>query len=466
MGSRKTPTDRPGLTPQSIEALAQRPIDAEGLTPIQETAWMEVIGKMEEVYTDLLKDEVELEEKNAALEDAQRFIKSVLSSMSDLLIVCDDKSAIRQVNDAVCKLTGYTEDELQGSPLKNLIVAVEGDDLPRPFKLNEVCEADARLLTRNGQSDVFTLTCTARKDRRGRPAGNVITARPIGELRRAYAALEKAHADLKQSQQRMIYAEKMASVGRLVAGVAHELNNPISFVHANMNVLSGYANRLATYLDAVHAAPQSPELQALRRDLRIDSALSDLPPLIEGVVEGAERTRDIVKGLRRMSFSGAGEPTRIDVADIVDTALTWAQRGIKSEVEVHLSLGGDLHVFGRESQIQQVALNIIQNAFDAMRTAPKCILEVTSLREDDQILIRFRDHGPGIDEAHLSKIFEPFFTTKDIGEGTGLGLWVSFDIIKSHDGELTAFNHPDGGGVFELRLPEARPETSERPRSS
>ena len=453
MASKRTLTDKDKLpSRESVASLVQLPFDAEGLNDVQETAWMEVISKMEEVYATLVQDEVELEEKNAELSDAQRFITSVLAAMSDLLIVCDRSGAILQVNTAVSKLTGLTEDELIGRKLDTLLAPAE-EGGAAVSAMTETCESEARLVTHDGVSELMSLSCTSRLDRRGRAAGKVVTARPIGELRRAYAALESAHTDLQQSQQRMIHAEKLASLGRLVAGVAHELNNPIGFIHANVHALTKYADRLQTYLQAIHTTDQGADVDRLRQELRIDDLLSDLKPLIEGTLEGADRARDIVKGLRRMSFSGSEPPSRINVSDMMGSALTWARRGSKQTIESHIRLDPGLFIVGRESQIQQVALNIIQNALDAMKAEDFPLIEIESRRVDDRVVVTFRDHGPGIAEENSSKIFEPFFTTKEIGDGTGLGLWMSFDIVKAHDGDLSAYNHAEGGCVFELTLP-------------
>jgi two-component system sensor histidine kinase HupT/HoxJ len=126
----------------------------------------------------------------------------------------------------------------------------------------------------------------------------VITGRPVGELRRAYDALRQAHEDLKQAQHQLVHSEKMASLGRLVAGVAHELNNPISFVLGNVYALQRYGHALREYLDALHGGASPEALAGLRRALRIDRLLDDLQPLLEGTREGAERTRDIVAGLK------------------------------------------------------------------------------------------------------------------------------------------------------------------------
>ena len=135
----------------------------------------------------------------------------------------------------------------------------------------------------------------------------MLTGRPIGELRRAYEALHKAHGELQRAQRQLIEQEKMASLGRLVAGVAHELNNPISFVYGNIHALDRYRQRLVEYIGAVHDNATGEELTVLRKKLKIEALLADIGPLIDGTLEGAVRVSDIVKNLRRLSFNKTNE---------------------------------------------------------------------------------------------------------------------------------------------------------------
>ena len=168
----------------------------------------------------------------------------------------------------------------------------------------------------------------------------VFTGRPVGELRRAYHALRQAHEELKRTQQQLLHAEKMASLGRLVAGVAHELNNPISFVLGNVHALQKYASRLARYLETVHRGGSPEELAVLRTDLRIDRIIGDLQPLIEGTVEGAERTRDIVDGLKRFSAVDRDEQKYFDLVVVVERAVHWVGKAISGGFRVNLTCPG------------------------------------------------------------------------------------------------------------------------------
>jgi two-component system sensor histidine kinase HupT/HoxJ len=310
----------------------------------------------------------------------------------------------------------------------------------------------------NGSAIPVSLNCTPRYNGVGKMMGLVITGRPVGELRRAYQALRRAHEDLKTTQQQLIHSEKMASLGRLVAGVAHELNNPISFVYGNTVALKKYAVRLARYLAAMHGDMPLDEREALRAELRIDHMLDDLPSLIDGTVEGAERTRDIVDALKRFSATDRDERRRLRPG-----RGGRACRAVGVQSHRRTSSRSSLTCRRRSrsqdlpGQLQQVVMNLVQNAADATENARERRLEISGRdRRTDMGVIEFRDSGPGIPAENLHKLFDPFFTTKPVGRGTGLGLAISYGIVERHGGTLGAENHPKGGALFVLRLPLAR----------
>ena len=427
---------------------------------VGEAVWIDVIQKMDEVYNDLLQYEVALEEKNAALEESQRFIVSVLGSMSDILLVCGRDGTIEDVNQSLVKLTGRREDELRGQPVVDLFADEASREqaslvFARPTG-EAVHELELQIRAADGAAMAVSLNGTPRHGASGKLLGLVVTGRPIGELRRAYHALRQAHEELKRTQQQLLHAEKMASLGRLVAGVAHELNNPISFVLGNVHALQKYASRLARYLEAIHRAVAPGDLSALRAELRIDRIIGDLQPLIEGTVEGAERTRDIVDGLKRFSAVDRDEQKFFDLVAVVERAVHWVRKSASGRFRVNLSLPKTLTVAGSPGQMQQVVMNLIQNACDATTELPSPRCDVTAQVEDGTAALVFRDNGPGIAPENLPRIFDPFFTTKPVGKGTGLGLAISYGIVERHGGELAAANHPEGGALFTLRMPLAR----------
>jgi two-component system sensor histidine kinase HupT/HoxJ len=430
-----------------------------------EDAWLEVIHKMDEVYTQLVADEVALEEKNAQLEQSQRFIVSLLSSMSDVLLACDAQGRIEDVNLSLCALVGRDEQQLRGTPVTALLA--DGDDAARlrraadaALTQREAATVEIDLRDAGGRAVPVEFNCTVRHDAAGRRVGHVLVGRPTGEIKRAYRELSASHEALKRAQQQLLHAEKLASIGRLVAGVAHELNNPISFVLGNVHALARYAERLRRYLDALHGGAQPAEVEALRRSQRIDQLLADLPSLIEGTLEGAQRTAEIVQGLRRFSAIDREQRGRVDMNEVVEQAIRWVTKGNAAGLAVHWTPCPDAVVSGSAGRLQQVLMNLIQNAFDAASgrdgAAPQ--LWIGARVDGDALVLTLRDNGPGIREADLARIFDPFFTTKPVGQGTGLGLSISYGIVEQHGGRLAAGNAPEGGALFTLTLPLAQSE--------
>lgn len=423
-----------------------------------EEAWIEVIQTMDSVYADLLHYQVELEEKNSALEEAQRFIRSVQSSMSDLLIVCDVNGRIERVNSALEQLTGRREIELLGRHFQTLFD--EGshdlvDGFSEKIRSESVYDCEVNLLTADGQLAPLAMNCTSRYDHDGRLVGMVLLGRPVGELRRAYEALNSAHNDLRQAQQHLVQAEKMASLGRLVAGVAHELNNPISFIFGNMHALKRYGDRLTRYLEAVHGGDSRDGLERLRGELKIDRITNDMGSLIDGTLEGAERVSSIVQDLRRFSANRREEREPFAFGAVARTAIDWVLKAERRDCELEIHCTGTAKAVGNKGSVHQIVVNLVQNALDVMESLERPRLEVACGGGEGRVWLSVRDHGPGIPDKALLKVFDPFYTTKAVGKGTGLGLYISYGLAAEQEGVLRAENHPAGGAVFTLELPSA-----------
>jgi len=421
-----------------------------------EEMWADVIAKMDAVYSDLLRYESDLEAKNAELEAAEGFISSVIASVSDILVVVAEGGEVIQANPAFVRLVDRSLPDVLGKSLLDLVV--EGDRARARMALisgveGEVRELELSFRAPGGSSDTMAINCSARFDHNGRQVGAVLTGRPIGELRRAYEALHTAHLDLQQAQRKLIEQEKMASLGRLVAGVAHELNNPISFVYGNIHTLERYRRVLDRHIRDLESVAPREVVGRLKREAKIDAILSDLHPLIEGTLEGAMRISEIVKNLRRLSFSRSERPEPVDLAKLIGTAAQWATRAKNMRARLDLDLEPGLSVEGEGGQIHQVLVNLIDNALDAVKSVSEPVVSVTTRGHGDEVLIEVADNGEGIAEGVADKIFEPFFTTKPVGDGTGLGLWISYAIAREHGGTLTARNGAERGAVFTLQLP-------------
>jgi two-component system sensor histidine kinase HupT/HoxJ len=367
------------------------------------------------------------------------------------------------VNAALEGLTGKSEAELIGMPLTVLFAADSRAFIERlAGKLRDdtpIADREVALLDGTGYATPLAINCSARYDHKGGLQGFVLIGRPVGELRRAYESLNIAHGELRQAQQQLVVSEKMAAMGRLVAGVAHELNNPISFVFGNMHALKRYGERLTKYLQAIDQGESPEKLQVLRTKLKIDRVLADITPLVEGTLEGAERVSEIVQDLRRFSSTQSDAADTFDLARVVRTAVSWVIKAARTKPTVVFDMPETLDVVGRKGPVHQIIVNLVQNAVDVMADLAEPCLDIQALVGDGTATVVVRDHGPGIAADAMARIFEPFFTTKKIGEGTGLGLYVSYGLAEDLGGKLEAANHPDGGAVFALRLPlkDARP---------
>jgi two-component system NtrC family sensor kinase len=279
----------------------------------------------------------------------------------------------------------------------------------------------------------------------------------LSSVERAHAELQAAYARLQQTEAHLVHSEKMRGLGQLVAGVAHELNNPISFVAGNIEHLRTDVQRLTAALDAYANAPLPAEerarLDQVRRELRIDAVLADLPAMLDDCEEGARRTTTIVGQLRAFSRSNERETwQQSDLHRGIDSALTLLGHRFANCITVHREFGELPDVECLPGQINQVFMNLLANAADAIAELHGNIWITTRARDGD-VTITIRDDGAGMPPETCARVFEPFFTTKSVGQGTGLGLSVSYGIVTRHHGTLHAESTPGGGSTFTITLP-------------
>jgi signal transduction histidine kinase len=291
----------------------------------------------------------------------------------------------------------------------------------------------------------------------------------LGSVGRAHAELTAAYERLQRTEAHLIQSEKMRSLGELVAGVAHELSNPISFVSANVEHLRRYVNSLARGMEISSTLPLPPDerarFEAQRRHLRIEEALTELPQLLDDCEEGARRTKRIVNELRAFSRSDRQEAwERADVHRGIDSTLGLLSHRLKDRITVHRQFGELPEVECLSGPLNQVFMNILVNAADAIGQRTGNVWISTGLSRIDlpseagapAVTIAIRDDGPGISKEARARIFDPFFTTKAVGEGTGLGLSVSYGIVKRHGGTLTVESTLGSGSTFTITLPVKR----------
>lgn len=272
-------------------------------------------------------------------------------------------------------------------------------------------------------------------------------------------ALADSVQHLQQTQRQLVQSEKMAAVGQLAAGVAHEINNPVGFVMSNLSTLEGNLGQLTRALDAHRLAAaflpeaQRAALSEIDRSADLDYLRQDLPALLRETREGLERVKRIVTDLREFSHVDDAPAQTVDLNSVAQRALSLAANALKYKAQVQTELAAQLPVTGQPGQITQVVLNLLVNAAQAMGEHGH--IRLRSGDDAQGSWLQVQDDGCGMSEAVRSRIFEPFFTTKPVGTGTGLGLSVSWEIVQRHQGRLSVDSQPGAGSTFSLWLPRA-----------
>jgi len=283
------------------------------------------------------------------------------------------------------------------------------------------------------------------------------------ELQQRHAELRQAYLRLNGTQEKLLQSEKMASIGQLAAGVAHEINNPIGYVHSNLGSLQEYLRSLFTVIEAYERALRAPDPKALipeiddiRNRFDIDFISRDLPQLMAESREGIERVTRIVRDLKDFSYSGRDESWKlVDLHAGLESTINIIWNELKYKVTLHREFGQLPLVECLPSELNQVYMNLLLNAGHAI--AERGTITVRTGVDGDTVWVEFEDTGGGISPELRQRIFDPFFTTKPVGSGTGLGLSISYSIINKHHGRIDLDSTPGEGARFRVVLPIKQP---------
>jgi PAS domain S-box-containing protein len=414
--------------------------------------------------------------------DELRHLMALLDRSVDGAVLVDRDLNIQYCNDAYAKLVGQRRRTL------------EREKPPCHASLElEICEADcavkrARELKRGIRVDeirafapdeprTVIVSATPLYDAQGEYLGAIETYRDVTAeartqqgykvlLERARTEQDRLEAEvlsrteaLRAAQAQLVHQEKMSSLGRLVAGVTHELNNPLHFVSGNMEFLQRYATDLLAIVEDV-AAGRNEEANRKLGALELAYVSKDLPKLVRSVREGVRRAVHIVANLRSFSHFGHGDSAATDLEACMRSTLEILEPSVRGRVEIQCDMAGLPHVVCNASHVNQVFLNLLSNAADAI--SGKGRIDVTGRVDGDYVEIRVTDSGAGIPPELMDRLFEPFFTTKPVGQGTGLGLSISFGIVRDHGGTISASSEPGRGSTFTVRLPIAGKPTAAR----
>lgn len=281
-------------------------------------------------------------------------------------------------------------------------------------------------------------------------------------LQRANQELRSLNESLRSAQHQLLQSERLASIGQLAAGVAHEINNPIGYVFSNFGTLEAYLQRLFEMLEAYEQAEPAlasstiaTQLAALRERVELDYLKQDIPMLMGESKEGLSRVRKIVQDLKDFSrVDTHQEWTWASLHQGIDSTLNIVANEIKYRADVRREYGSLPDIECLPSELNQVFLNLLVNAAHAFGTE-RGLIVVRSGDAGDEVWVE--DNGSGIAPEHLARVFDPFFTTKPVGRGTGLGLSLAYGIVQKHHGRIDVRSEPGRGSCFRVTLPVRRP---------
>ncbi|MGH0035240.1 MAG: hybrid sensor histidine kinase/response regulator [Myxococcota bacterium] len=411
----------------------------------------------------VLSDVSEREKLSRRVEDLRRYNENIIRNLNSALIVVDTAGQIRFGN--------ATAEELLGAPRG----ALRGRSAWDWF---DVHARDGALLQRTldeGLRFKGAETVIRRPDGRVVPIG--ISCAPLvdGQTLRGAVAIFQDLTEIKQLQRQVLQTEKMASIGQLAAGVAHEINNPMGFIHANLFQMSEYLgdlrnlwerieslSKVAAEADSEEVRDAAEAFEGLARELDIRFVLGDFGKAIRESQEGSERIRHIVQDLRDFSHQDTAERVPADVNQCVDStaSIVWTMMKHSVVLQKEYCDLPPVHCF--PMQLKQVFMNLLVNAYQAIDerigdSGETGEIVIRTALDGQHVVVSIRDTGAGIPSEHLERIFDPFFTTKEVGAGTGLGLSTSYSIVQRHGGTIRVDSTPGEGSTFEVRLPVSGP---------
>lgn len=278
------------------------------------------------------------------------------------------------------------------------------------------------------------------------------------KLEESFSEIKSSHDKLKQAQAQLVQSEKMASLGQLAAGVAHEINNPIGFVMSNLGSLREYTDVMAEYflcskkLIELQDTEISQKMKEIDDDQDLDFIFGDIGNIMNDCDEGLRRVKEIVSNLKSFARSDEEESAEFNLNQCIENTIKVVWNELKYKVTLHKNFDDTLPIIkGHEGQIGQVVMNMLVNAAQAMKSEGDIFISTSQI--NDSVKLTIRDTAQGMPESVIEKIFDPFFTTKGVSEGTGLGLSISYGIIESHGGSIHVDSTLGEGTTFEIVLP-------------
>ncbi|MGB7441570.1 MAG: PAS domain S-box protein [Coleofasciculaceae cyanobacterium] len=482
--------------------------------------WNATFCEIEQVVHAVVRDITESKRSRQALRDSEESFRCLVENVNDYAIyMLDPEGRVISWNQGAERINGYREEEIIGKPVARFYPS-EDIQIGKPkLELHLAAttgrfEDESYRIRRDGSRFCAHAIITALRDKKGQLRGFAKVVRDITERKRVELALQKAHNqleqrvlertaelsetnqrllqeinereqveaqlreqteklqqtlhELKRTQAQLVQSEKMSSLGQLVAGIAHEINNPVNFITGNLNYTTLYIQDLVDLLNLYQRHYPQPleEIQAKAEEIDLDFVMADLPKLVHSMKVGADRIHKLVLSLRNFSHLDTAGYKPINLHQGIEDTLLLLQHRLKAkagkpEIAVSKEYGQIPKVNCCGGQLNEVFMNILSNAIDALeeeveerKNLSPQIAIYTELINEDWVAIHISDNGSGIKKNRQRQIFDPFFTTKPVGKGTGLGLSISYQIIvEKHGGRLKCLSSPGKGAKFIMEIP-------------
>lgn len=379
----------------------------------------------------------------------------------------DDDRTLRMIsaNPASEKLTGVPAIEVIGKTLDENFPGLREKGIPQkyaevvrsqePFDIEDIYYGDERVISAAYSVKAFPLP----NNQVGVSFENIMGRKKIeNEIIAKNEELEKNLARIHEMHTQLILSEKMASLGEITAGVAHEIKNPLNFITGNIEPLKRDISELfevlgkyETVIEAQNLQQAFSEVESIKSEIDFDFLVKEIQKLMEGITEGANRTKEIVKSLGSFSRKGDDNFTLHNIHEGIDSTLILLGNKIKNRITLNKEYGDIPEIECQPDRLNQVFMNILSNAIQAIDEKGEIFIKTRSDGANVSIIIR--DSGKGMTEEVQQRVFEPFYTTKDMGKGTGLGLSISYSIVEQHNGKIRISSEPSKGTEFIITLP-------------
>ncbi|MBT8340415.1 MAG: response regulator [Desulfatitalea sp.] len=444
-----------------------------------------------------------LEERHRQMQgtliESRNKLRIVIDALQEEIVTVSERMEIVTANRTFAQQVQYSVEELVGKSCLEMAQAKKTcyfHETVRPiiesvFDTGQSREVTCETQGQDGDPRIKQVACLPIKDNSDHVFQVLVVSKDMTEDRRKTEEIHQLNEQLTQSaaqleiknkrlettllrleetQAQMLQSEKMASIGQLSAGVAHEINNPTGFVSSNLKTLDDYQKDIirlvAAYRDFIAKIRSDVQAGAafqtlrevlnsiadLEKEIDIDFLMEDIADLIRDCRQGTDRIKKIVMDLKDFAHPGNDTIQSTDINKGIESTLNVIHNEIKFKATVEKDLGDIPTVHGYPQQLNQVFMNILINAAQAIETQGK--INIKTRREDGFVIVAISDTGCGIDPKHLGRIFDPFFTTKEVGKGTGLGMNIAYNIVKKHNGDISVDSQKGGGTTFTVRIPE------------